>query len=123
MKDSQKKAAKNVIKRAPAPIRQDVLIALAYAITAGTVNNPIGYLTALVNRANDGTFEPVKAAKKQPTSEERIKAEAEARKRSLAATKVDNLTFYKNLFKQYGKAALPGIPEMYRQIISGGASA
>jgi len=58
----QKKAARAVIKKVKqSDIRQEVLFALAYAITSGTVKSPVAYLNGLVSRANNGTFEPVTA--------------------------------------------------------------
>lgn len=57
----QKKAAKHVIKKAPAALQQPVLFALAYAITSGSVKSPVAYLNGLITRANNGTFEPVQA--------------------------------------------------------------
>ncbi len=113
LKASQKRAAKAVIKKAPAPVRQELLFALAYAITAGRVNNPVGYLTALVNRANDGTFEPVAMPKTVPTIEERLKAQAAAQKLRESA-RTDNLAHFRQLFKQFGDTVLQAIPEKYR---------
>lgn len=113
LKESQKRAAKAVIKKAPAPVRQELLFALAYAITAGRVNNPVGYLTALVNRANDGTFEPVATPKTMPTIEERLKAQAAAQKLRESA-RTDNLAHFRQLFKQFGDTVLQAIPEQYR---------
>ncbi len=58
----QKKAARAVIKKVKPPeLQQEVLFALAYAITNGTVKSPVAYLNGLVTRANNGTFEPVTA--------------------------------------------------------------
>jgi hypothetical protein len=58
----QKKAARAVIKKVKQPeMQQEVLFALAYAITSGSVKSPVAYLNGLVTRANNGTFEPVTA--------------------------------------------------------------
>lgn len=58
---SQKKAAKHVIKKIEAPeLRQEVLFALAYAMTNGMVKSPVAYLQGLVKRANEGTFESIR---------------------------------------------------------------
>jgi hypothetical protein len=60
--DPQKKAAKHIIKKVKEPeLQQEVLFALAYAITSGTVKSAPAYLQGLVTRANNGTFEPVTA--------------------------------------------------------------
>lgn len=117
LKESQKRAAKAVIKKAPAPVRQELLFALAYAITAGRVNNPVGYLTALVNRANDGTFEAVTTPKSLPTIEERLKKQA-AEQKLRESAQIDNLAHFRQLFKQFGDAVLQAIPEQ----IPGGVS-
>jgi hypothetical protein len=58
--EPQRKAAKHIIKKVKQPeLQQEVLFALAYAITSGTVKSAPAYLQGLVSRANSGTFEPV----------------------------------------------------------------
>jgi hypothetical protein len=59
----QKKAAKHIIKKVKAPeLQQEVLFALAYAMTQNKVKSAPAYLQGLVTRANNGTFESVQAA-------------------------------------------------------------
>jgi hypothetical protein len=62
--DTQKKAAKHIIKKVKQPeLQQPVLFALAYAITNGKITSSVpGYLQGLVTRANNGTFEAIQAA-------------------------------------------------------------
>jgi hypothetical protein len=114
LNEPQKKAAKAVIQKVQKQeIKQEVLFALAYALASGKVNNPIGYLTALVQRANNGTFTPANPPKMPPTVEEIMERERKERER-VANEKVDNLTHFKNLVRQFGDSVLSCIPEEYR---------
>ena len=56
-------AAKHKLKKLKQPeLSQPVLFALAYAMTQGTVKNPIAYLAGIVTAANNGGFTPVDTA-------------------------------------------------------------
>jgi hypothetical protein len=80
--DTQKKAAKHVIKKVKQPeLQQPVLFALAYYMAQNKVKSPVAYLNGLVTRANNGTFEAIQAdtATKSDTkqidiTQEKIKA-------------------------------------------------
>ncbi len=59
---AQRKSCKRALKRLKNPdLSQDVLFALAYAMTSQQIRSVPAYLNSLVNSANDGTFTPVSA--------------------------------------------------------------
>ena len=60
--DNQKKEAKKKIKKAPIHLQQAILYCLARCIASGTVKSPLAYLSGLITRANNGTFEVIGAA-------------------------------------------------------------
>jgi len=59
----QLKASKSIIKKVKQPaVQQQVLFALAYSISNGSVRNPAGYLKTLVVSVENGTFTPIQAS-------------------------------------------------------------
>lgn len=80
--DTQKKAARHVIKKVKQPeLQQPVLFALAYYMAQNKVKSPVAYLNGLVTRANNGTFEAIQAdtatkfdTKQIDITQEKIKA-------------------------------------------------
>ena len=62
LKQEQLKACKAIIKKVKQPeLKQDVLTALAYAISANRVKSAPAYLNGLITAANNGTFTPIQA--------------------------------------------------------------
>ena len=62
LNESQTKEAKKKIKKAPIDMQQAILYCLARCIASGTVKSPLAYLSGLITRANNGTFEVIGAA-------------------------------------------------------------
>lgn len=105
----QKKAAKAIIKKAPADLQQPVLFALAYAITNGKITSSVpGYLQGLVTRANNGTFEPIQCAGASKTKKPSI---WQGHKKS---PPIDNNLFYQDLLNKFGDKARAAIPEFIK---------
>jgi hypothetical protein len=103
----QKKAAKHVIKKVEQPeLQQDVLFALAYAITSGTVKSPVAYLNGLITRANNGTFEAVQTADASNRSKPIIPIWTGHK----APPKVDNDSFFQDLRNRFGSKVDQAIP-------------
>jgi hypothetical protein len=103
----QKKAAKAVIKKCKvSEMRQPVLFALAYAITAGTVKSPVAYLNGLISRANDGTFEAVTVSSAVKQVSKPIIPIWQGHKKAPA---VDNNAYMLDMIARYGDKAKKAI--------------
>ncbi len=74
LKHSQLVAAKKLIKQTPLDRQQAILSILALQISKGAVNNPIGYLTALINKDKFGQLEFIEANTKTIDNQSKIKA-------------------------------------------------
>ena len=108
----QIKAAKHIVKKLKEPaIAQDVLFALSYALTSGKIKCAPAYLSGLVNRANNDTFEPV--TNNTGSVLETAAGRAERTRRQLEAArsvKVDNASFFEELKARFGSKASKAIP-------------
>lgn len=63
----QRKTAKHIIKRLKEPkMAQEVLFALAYAMTSQQIKSIPAYLNGLVNAANNGTFTAINESSSKP---------------------------------------------------------
>jgi hypothetical protein len=97
----QKRASKYVIKKAPVQLQQDVLFALAYAMTQGKVKSPVAYLNGLVSRATNGTFEPIGAVSTTKNNNPIIPIWQGHK----PPEKIDNNRFFADLLSRYGDKA------------------
>lgn len=102
----QIKQAKHVIKKCALVLQQEVLFALAYALTKNTVKNPVAYLNGLITRANNGTFEPVNNSKNSPQA---------IKKPPVELPKVNNDEYFADLIKRYGDRAANAIAQATQQ--------
>lgn len=68
--EPEKKQAAKIIKTAPVKHQAAIVAVLKQALKEKQINSPVGYLTSLVTRANNGTFEALKAAQAAPTFEQ-----------------------------------------------------
>ena len=104
----QRKAAKAVIRKVKQPeMKQEVLFALAYAITSGSVKSPVAYLNGLVSRANDGTFEPIAASTASKQGGKPLIPIWQGHK---SAPPIDNNSFFAELQRRFGSKAAAAIP-------------
>lgn len=118
LSESQLRAAKREIKKCKDDkLKPEVLLALTIALTTKNINNPVGYLVGLIQRANDGSFTPVSNT---PQNKARIPLASEVLKQKAEAPKVDNLKYYRELFRQFGDKVLNVIPEQYLSQLSTG---
>ena len=107
-------AAKHKLKKLKQPeLQQPVLFALAYAMTQGTVKNPIAYLAGIVTAANNGGFTPVDTAGATKASKPLIPIWQGHK----TPPKVDNDSFFAELINRYGSKAAMEIPESVKHVV------
>lgn len=106
LSQQQKQQAQKIIAQAPTEQQLAILIVLANVLSKGTVKSPLGYLRALVIKANNGTFEPLPnhmpAKRSRPQKPKKTQA-------------IDNIWHFTNLFKRFGQ--INNIPEKYRAAV------
>jgi len=101
----QKQQAQKIITDAPTKHQQAILIVLATVLSKGTVKSPLGYLRALVSKANNGTFEAL------PNRSQAKRSRVPKQKNQ----KSDNTWHFTDLFKRFGD--INNIPEQYREAV------
>lgn len=109
-------AAKKITASLPAQIQLEVLAVLVAALKGKTIKNKIAYLSGIVSRVQDGTFTPLPAKVKPVSSAERIEKEKIKQAESEKQGKVDNVSFFVDLYKKC--RSVTAIPAQYLQAVS-----
>ena len=103
LSDTQKKAAKHIIRKAPLQLQQPVLFALAYAMAQNKVKSAPAYLQGLVTRANNGTFESIAGGGTKTPKPQIWQGHQKT-------PPIDNNSFFQELISKFGNKAKLAIP-------------
>ncbi len=104
IKPNQQLAARKLLSNVTKDQLTAIMLVFNTAIASKNIANPIGYLHQLVKAAQEGTLTAPSAT--QPTTiDQRIAKERQRRESEAKRAKVDNVSFFEMLAKEYGYQA------------------
>lgn len=108
-------AAKKITASVPVQLQLEVLAVLVAALKTKVVKNKIAYLRGIINKVEDGTFTALPAQIPQETAADRIKKENLKQREAENRGKIDNVSYFVNLYKTLGNKL--SIPVEYLQAV------